>query len=276
MHSRWHEHGRFCTISLLVLFAGCQAFTSEKPVAILVRDAETKAPLAAIDIRVTYPVAPPPRPPHLSGGVTAADGIAQLPVVPCGAHNIAIQATDPGYLPQDAVMSAAFLDSLETVHWWKAVDRHANFIIDMYARPSFAVELIVPNGYRGLITTETRIDEQAVVNGQRLFCYDVPPSGVVTVHGPPVLRRVFPPDFRARYADGTLLDDEMTIDKVGFHWLKQHGDGAVFVVGTQPEYDKFCRELKFDETATKTPIDTGEQRNRRGGRRRGGSPDSGP
>src|SRR5262249_61077154 len=103
--------------------------------------------------------------------------------------------------------------------------------LEMYSGPRFGVELVVPVGYRGLFKAEVRVrDDAPCPPGQRRFRAEVPVSGVVEVQGPPALRRVQPPDFKARYADGSPLGAEMDAVKVGFRWLRREGHGPCFVV----------------------------------------------
>jgi hypothetical protein len=51
-------------------------------------------------------------------------------------------------------------------------------------------------------------DDAPIPAGQRCFRYVVSPSGAVQVTGPSLLGRVFPLDYRAKYADGTALSGE--------------------------------------------------------------------
>ena len=82
----------------------------------------------------------------------------------------------------------------------------------------------------------------------------MPTTGVVQVQGPPLLRRVFPPSYHARYPDGTPLGLDMDIQKVGFRWLKSEGNDHYFVVGTQPEYDDFRRHLVPESGEDRQPV----------------------
>jgi hypothetical protein len=276
MNVNWWQCGRCCAFLLVSLASGCQTFPLPRPIVVLVRDAETQAPLSEVELQVVYPVNSPPVTADQRVGATTVDGMAALPIVPCGDRSVLVKATRPGYLPEDAALTAAFLRSIEPAHWWNATDQRPNFAIDMYSQPQFTVELIVPNGYRGLITADMQIDEQAASNGQRLFRYAVPASGNVTMQGPPALRRIFLTDVHARYADGTPLDAEMSWEKVGFRWLKRHGHGAIFVVGTQTEFDGYCRDLKFDNVAGSPSGAARTKRHGRASRQHGEVPEPAP
>ena len=65
----------------------------------------------------------------------------------------------------------------------------------------------------------------------------MPPSGVLELTGPPLLRRVYSPDFSARYADGTPLIRQPEGDQVGFWCVKTEGGIDHFLVGTRAEYE---------------------------------------
>ncbi len=79
------------------------------------------------------------------------------------------------------------------------------------------------------------------------------PSGYVLVTGPSLLRRVFTPDYRARFADGTPISRQPDVLEVGFRPLKAEVDIQYFVVGTQSEFDtvrrlvgKLSREMEIE------------------------------
>src|SRR5262249_17291380 len=160
--------------------------------------------------------------------------------------------------------------------------RPANFVVEMYAEPRFAVELVVPVGFRGLIKADIQIDENAPCPpGQRCFRYEVPSSNTVLIKGPTVLRRVSPSNYQARYPGGALLGTKMDLVTVGFRWLKRDGNENYFVVGTQSEYDQFRRRLAPNEAGAKhanSPYadETPHTRSGRRGRRSGSDTDSSP
>ena len=61
LHEResMRSHGRACYLLCLALLvingSGCQTFLMQRPLAVQVRDAETKKPIAAAEVRVSYP-----------------------------------------------------------------------------------------------------------------------------------------------------------------------------------------------------------------------------
>jgi hypothetical protein len=230
---------RLGLVFLLVLASGCQVLYRYRPVPVLVRDAETKKPIANADVHLSYPLARDSLAPFDSSQRTGVDGIAHLRAAPYGDFGVRVEASAAGYLPDQISISTESIQRIEPVHPFENAERRKpEFVVEMYAEPRFTVELIVPSGYRGRIRAEVEPrDDIAVPPGQRSFCYEVV-DGFVRIKGPSlVLRRVYPSDYHARYADGTPLTGEMTLQKVGFRWLRGQDKEQYFVIGTQPEYD---------------------------------------
>jgi hypothetical protein len=258
--------------------AGCSALAGARPVAVLVRDAETKAPIPAAEVRFSGLGPRSPLTPSDSSVKAEGDGVARLPGAPCGDNGVEVGATAAGYLPGNLDLTAGAVEKLKPAGWFEAADqRPADFVVEMYSGPEFTVELVVPTGYRGLVRVEVQVQDDATPPpGQRCFRYDVPPSGTVEVVGPPPLRRVSPPGYHARYADGTPLAPEMDAARVGFRWLKQEGRAMVFVVGTKDEFDGYCKGLAQDAPAPKGPSPDGGRGGGRGGRRNRGGQSASP
>ena len=81
-----------------------------------------------------------------------------------------------------------------------------------------------------------------------------------------MLRRVYPSDYHARYADGTPLTGEMTLLKAGFRWLRGNGKEQYFFVGTQSEYDmerRFAPEEQPNAHPTSDSAPSSGRRHRR-------------
>jgi hypothetical protein len=146
--------------------------------------------------------------------------------------------------------------------------------LELYAEPRPTVELIVPTGYHGLVKAEIQVQDDLIYPaGQRCFRYAVPASGVVPVTVPPLLRMVFPPDFHARYADGTALTNEAKGAEIGFWWVNREGNIQCFLVGTLSEYDAVRRSYRDEPGKRQASGGSGKGGGRGGGRRHGGSPD---
>jgi hypothetical protein len=229
----------FCLGFLLALAPGCQVLYRYRPTPVQVRDAETKDPIPNAEVHLSYPLSRDSLAPFNSSERTDDKGIARLRAAPYGEFGVRVEATAAGYLPDQISISSESIQHLQPVHFLEDADkRDPEFVVEMYREPRFTVELIVPPGYRGLIRAEIEPrDDIAIPTGQRCFRYEVV-DGFVRVKGPAiVLRRVYPSDYHARYADDTPLTAEMSLQQVGFRWLRGQDKEQLFVVGTQPEYD---------------------------------------
>jgi hypothetical protein len=256
-------------VCLLAFMAGCQVLYRYRPVPVLVRDAETKKPIADAEVHLSYPLSRDSLAPFDSSERTGPDGIAHLRAAPYGDFGVRLDASAPGYMAEQQNISTEKIQKIEPAHFFETAERRPpECVVEMYAEPRFTVELIVPAGYRGLIKAEVQIqDDIPVPPGQRCFRYEVA-DGFVQVKGPGVLRRIPPPEYHARYADGTPLANEMTLLKVGFRWLRGEGKEHYFVVGTQPEYDMQRRYAPAEQVSTlrraEGPSNGGHGRRHRG------------
>jgi hypothetical protein len=232
---------------LLACTAGCQVMYRYRPLPILVRDAETKKPLADAELHLSYPLSRDSMAPFDSSERTGADGIAHLRAAPYGDFGVRLEASAAGYMTEQQTLSTELIQDLKPPHPFEATEhRPPASVVEMYAEPRFTVELVVPASYHGLIKTDIQFDDDLPVPaGQRCFRYEVT-DGFVAIKAPGVLRRICPPDFHARYADGTALTNEMSLLKVGFRWLRGEGKEHYFFVGTQPEYDMQRRSTPAD------------------------------
>jgi hypothetical protein len=243
-----------------------------RPVAVLVRDAETKQPIATAEVRISYPFAGSAFVPSIATASTGSDGQARLQAAPFG-DGLTLEAKAGGYLPETRDLSVLAIERLEPARLFEATERRpADFVVDLYAEPAFSVELVVPSAYRGLIKADVQIDDVAPIAArQRCFRYQVSQLGEVEVKGPALLRRIFPPTFRARYVDGKVLDGEMSLTRVGFRWVQQEGNKHYFVVGTQPEYDSFRRNLVSESSPSEGRSQESGKTGKGGGRHRRGT-----
>jgi hypothetical protein len=262
---------------LLALAPGCLSLNGGRPLPVQVVDAETKQPIAGAGVQIVYPFTSPALASGGASGPTGRDGIARLWAVPSDNAGVTVEVAALGHLTADEKsLSAETVRALEPIHLFEAVDRRpAVVVIELYAEPRPTIELVVPVGYRGIVKAEVQVQEDiANAPGQRLFSYEVPPDGVVPVIGPALLRHVFAPDFRARYADGTPLSRNAKGADMGFWWLKSEGPVQVFLVGTSREFDDLRRdEDKSNPLPQRSAGGRGEGRGdggRRGGRRGGG------
>ena len=243
-----------CLLVCLTAFAsGCQVMYRYRPVAVLVRDAETKKPIANAEVHLSYPLTRDSLAPFDSSKRSGEDGIARLRAAPYGQFGVHLEASAAGYMTEEKIVSADLIQNIKPPQFFESVQqRPSECVVEMYAEPRFTVELIVPAGYRGTIRAEVRIqDDIPFVAGQRCFRYAVE-DGVVQIKGPGVLRRIPAPEYHALYADGTPLTNQMTLLKVGFRWLRAEGKEQYFVVGTQPEFDMQRRSAPAEEVRTRS------------------------
>jgi hypothetical protein len=233
--------GRLLGVLLLAAAAGCLDLHPYRPVAVLVQDAETKKPIAGAEVRVCYPISRASLSPCESTGLAEDNGIAQVRMAPAEG-GATLEATARGYLTEILNVPEEAVRKLEPAHLFEDTDRRpARFVLELYAGPHPTVELVLPTSFRGLVKAEVEIQEDAPLPpGQRCFRFSANPVGSsveVRVVGPPLLRRVNPTDYRACYADGTVLSPKAGPEEVGFRPLKCARNIQLFVVGTQSEYE---------------------------------------
>ena len=239
---------------LLAIASGCQAFHQYRPVVVLARDAETKQPIQGAEVFISYPLTPSSCAPWNSSGATGADGIVRLRAAPNEEGGIRIEGTAPGYLSEAKELPDEVVKKLKPARLFVAEDaRPVSFALELYAEPRPIVELVVPTGYQGMVKVEVQVQEDAVCPpGQRCFTCVVPPSGVVQVTGPPLLRHIWRLDFRAKYADGTALPQDAKDAELGFWWFKQEGNYDCFMVGSRRQFDNLCRDEQRDGAIKQT------------------------
>jgi hypothetical protein len=193
---------------------------------------------------------------------------------------VTVAVTAPGYMPEEKDLPADAVRAIEPAHLFESIDhRPAGVVVELYADPRPTVELVLLPGYRGLVRAEVIIqDDAACPPGQRRFSAVVPPTGVVQVVGPPLLRRVFAPDFSARYADGAPLSQNAKDTEIGYWWLKCEGSVQIFFIGTPKEFEDLRRSQEPQDAGLKRTSGGGKGEGKGGGRRgghRGGQSQSG-
>jgi hypothetical protein len=257
---------------LLASACGCQALHSYRNVTVQTVDAETKKPIPGAEVRLSYPLADASMAPWQSVGTTGSNGTIQLRAAPYGEVGIQLDSTVPGYMSAQKGFPVAAVEAIKQAGFFESPDqRPVNFTVEMYAEPFPSVELVLPNGYRGTVKVGVKIKEDAPLKpGQRLFSYEVPKSGVIEIVGPPLLRRVFTPDFDARFADGTRLNRQPQGEEVGFQCLKTEGGIDYFLIGTRAEYEALQRADRT-EGAAQSRSSGGKGGGGRGKRSRGGN-----
>jgi hypothetical protein len=263
---------------LIAACPGCQSFHVYRPVAVQAIDADTKKPIPGAEVRINYLMAPSSFAPVESSGTTGGDGVARLRATPYEEAAIFVEATAPGYLSGQRNVTTEAVRAIEPAGLFEKPGlRPVSFVVEMYAEPGPAVELVLPDGFHGPVKVAVEIrDDVPCPPGQRLFSYAVPQSGVLHVTAPALLRRVFSPDYRARFANGTVLVRQPADGDIGFWCVKTEGGYEHFLVGTRAEYQEL---LRADRTAdSPLRLSGGGTGGGRGGHKRSGNqpPDTGP
>jgi hypothetical protein len=261
---------------LLAFGPGCQALYRYRPVAVQAKDAETGQPIPGAEVRIAYPVLQSAFAPSDAAATAGADSIARLQAAPYRDTGIVVAVNAPGYLAEEKFIPTEEVEAIKPAGLFESVDRRPpNFVLQLYPEPRPTVELVLPAGYRGTIRAEIQAqDDTRGEPGQRRFSYAVPPSGIVRVAGPALLRHVFVLDFAFKYADGAPLSANAKDSEVGFWWLEDQGSTHHFFIGTREEYDR-TRPAASERAGEGSGQRRGSGRGQGGGRgrqgRRGGA-----
>ena len=244
-----------CLALLVGAIAGCQEFHDYRPVAIQALDAETKAPIAGANVRISYPISEHAFAPYDSLGTTNQEGMVRLRAAPYDTAGSQLEASAQGYLRQEKSLTADAVRSIEPAGWFEKVEqRPVSLVIELYAEPRPTVELTVPSDYRGLVKVETHFREDIPCPaGQRIFGCEVQSTGEAVVSGPLLLTRLLPPDFHAKLGNGTPLGSQPKDAEVGFWPLRTEGATLYFWVGTRDQLDNFRREEFARSVTTSQP-----------------------
>jgi hypothetical protein len=247
-----------CGGALFVSAAGCISFHSYRPAPVLVRDAETKQPIAGAAVRLWYPLGSGHMPPAESSGVSDGEGIAHLQAAPYGDGGIELEAKAKGFMPAEHNISTETIAGIEPEHWYKKTGpRPASIVVEMYAEPRPEVQLIVPNDYRGVVRVKLLAQEDIPwPPRQRVFPFPIDGNGNAEARLPAAIRQFYPPEIGATYADGRVLSRDANPQEIGLHVLRFSAGEYVFVVGTKSE---------FDAIRSLTHVSSGDDRPSRGG-----------
>jgi hypothetical protein len=246
---------------------------SSTPVAVTVRDAETKAPVPGAKVVIFYPNTDPSVKTRELTAITDASGNAQIRGVTSDDGLPQVKIAAPGYILEQSALRGDALRSIKANNsFWSLANHHdpVEYEMSVYRGPAAAVELLVPVGYRGLIKIDVRIREDIVYPpGQRVFIGTVA-DGAVQVDGSPLLRSECKPMFRARYTNDTLVPMNVPDNEVGFRWLRTEGRTELFVIGTQADCDNYRRITDKSAAVEATGKKNGGGGGGGGGGRRGG------
>jgi hypothetical protein len=228
----------FCAASLLVAVHGCLALHRQRAVSVVVKDAETGKPVPGAEVQLHYPLRlRGGAPPDDVRGQTDGEGVARLQATPYGDAGIQVEGNAPGYIREQTGLAMESLRQDEPGLFKSDTRSPVPVVLALYAGPRPTVELVLPPGFRGRIRARLQIREDGPCTpGQRLFVYNVPPSGQVEMVGPPLLQRFYPPEYRAHYPGGPPLGQPDTPGEIGFWWLRYENGEELFLVGLLGEY----------------------------------------
>ena len=199
--ARWHMWAARLRIvlaaaALLATLPGCAMLPSDRPVTVLVRDAETQKPIVAAEVTIACPLTKSFTGSSIARATTEAEGLARLRAAPFSDSVTMMQVAAPGYLEETKELALESIAAIDPPGWFEPLDRRPpNFTVDLYAAPRPQVELTLPVGFRGPIRVRTEIEiaETASIR-QRRFSYPVSASGDAVVVGPALLRQLLASD----------------------------------------------------------------------------------
>jgi hypothetical protein len=267
-------------VCLTLAFApACQSFYAYRPMTIVARDAETGQPVPGATVRVSYPLMHPSQAPYDSIDAAASDGVVHVQAAPAGPAGVLIEARAQGYLMEAKTVPVETVQAIQPAILFEDARRRPPCLtIDMYADPRPIVQLEVPLSFRGVIDVQIKPDAKAPHRpGLRCFTFAVPPTGKLELAGPPLLERVAPIDYRARYQNGQMLSRDAKGLEIGFFGLSAEGNHLTFLVGTRDEFEAKRREALAQDATPRGPAAMGRAPGgRHGGRGGHGQSDSTP
>lgn len=247
---------RIYPVLLALAATGCQLLHHDEPIAVMIRDAETKKPIPGAEVRLSHLAETITHAPETTG----ADGLARFRTASATASDLIVEASAAGYLAETKCLA----DDARP-----ATSPTSERVLELYAGPRPSVELVLPAGYHGPVRAEVQVhDDPAASPGQRSFRYAVPANGVVVVAGPAVFAHLLPRDFTARYADGRPLNLNPKDAEDGFRWVKSGSKTEYFLVGTKGECDEYRQTL--DPESPPPPSGGGGKHGKGQGRHGGG------
>lgn len=265
-----------CLVALSAVWvsSGCRTLpkTPTRPVPIQIIDAESKAPVAGAEVKLWCPNPHGPKLGKDANGVSGPDGIAHVHANASEDVGIVVEVSAPGYIAEEADFHSSTKLAGKANATSATGETPPPTVIELFAGPRPVVELVLPDGFRGLVKAEVRIDNGSGKPGQRTFSFPVSPAGAVEIVGPAVLNQGPGPDYRARFASGTQLPLAPKGMDIGFRWLRCEGNNQFFVVGTEIDWEEAHRAIMQDGPRTRGGPSGGQGPggHGRGGRRRGG------
>jgi len=255
----------------VALLSGCQVLAGPRPVVVLTCDAETKKPIKGAEVRTLYPGTMTIFSPRNSYYKTKADGIAKLKVAPVDDLGVVLTASAPGYLDAEKNLSTEAVRADDSAGLFGLGHKKAmNVVLEMYAQPYPAAELVIPAGFHGMIEAKVVEGKAPWGVGERIVRFAVPASGKVEVCGPAWLPHDQAPELRVSCANGTPISARAEHSELGYWWVKSKGAVNFVLVGTKHDYEDYrlFTHPDHDDSSPHSGGSAGGGRGRRG--RRGG------
>jgi hypothetical protein len=243
-----HSLANAVIVLLALVVSGCHVYA---PLNISVGDAETGKPIAGALVDASYFFEP--FGPSNTTSATDERGKSTMPVPAGYSPMLHIRASGywlPGSGHRNLPVEGCDCDTKRLQVW-------------LYRVPVPSIELVIPNGYRGLIRLNLRPATDRIQDepGKRHFVFHASSSGFVNVRAAPLLMDLDfmgfagkATDLIARYEDGTPIpksgfpyDAPATEDnQVALRWVGQQqadnsnpsDSGFLFAIGTQGEVDE--------------------------------------
>jgi len=259
----------FVGLVLAALSGGCQTLHPSTPLTVVVRDAETHAPIPDATVRLWRFGSHSEE--HDQKFTTGPDGIATAHVAPPDDGGVMVEAIASSYLPIAPIsLPRDIVDALSSAkpfHPYKGPP--LSVTVEVFAGPRPKAELIIPSGYRGIVKAEIRTRADGPWHaGARAFTYTLPPNsnGVIRLDAPMVFDVPSGPEFVAKFADGTPIPQDAKVKNtdVAFRWIRRNGNDVYFVVGTSVDAETARRQLGAND------IDMAPPKKSEGGGGRGG------
>lgn len=208
---------------------GCGIFHKYRPLHVVVRDAETKQPLAKVEVTGLYLTMLDIFGPTAPRGTTDRNGAVTLQI---GPRPFSLFISEDGYLYTQAVGVAS-----------------DHLVIDLKpeSRPTFV--LITPNRYRGLITVKYEPSETIKVEPTKRT-YEIPVSddGQAVVRLPAALCRTAAGRWvTAREINGKRVRRNCNINtgEIGLWPLRKTDETEMYLVGDGEEWEKVRRTPEY-------------------------------
>jgi len=240
---------------LAALFAtaqtGCVSLYRNKPIDVLVLDAETNQPIQGAKIQPSYSPNVGVMSPEVfafnatinkpSNGMVTTDANGKTTLRVADFHNASLDCKSDGYLSE---VGSVFGNCPLITGSSDAKLIDGQIVIQMYQGPEPIVSVVVPNGYRGRILIErTNANESDPQQfGQRNFQFPINERGYVAIIETPLLRKADQLDLRFIYADGSEIPEDRENTKDSEVVLRYVTTGC-YVLDTKAEHDLLHRAV---------------------------------